>query len=219
MAGPRPGQRPEDGYRILCPCSFPSPQITRSTSAHVPARSSSRRKREREGGLGRVGNRQPGKAKLPLGAARFVSSACVVWAGGRTDVLIAFCIVGRAKSATHARSPGGCLSVCVPVRVWAFGGLAVAVAAPALQACNTTPSAWGRAGRDSGSERCLADALSARRPTLYRATPLSAAARRTQHLRGRAMVFSDRSGGESSHPDGEIQSGSSLFRLPPTDAW
>lgn len=113
MAGPRPGQRPEDGYRILCPCSFPSPQITRSTSAHVPARSSSRRKREREGGLGRVGNRQPGKAKLPLGAARFVSSACVVWAGGRTDVLIAFCIVGRAKSATHARSPGGCLPVCL----------------------------------------------------------------------------------------------------------
>lgn len=115
MAGPRPGQRPEDGYRILCPCSFPSPQITRSTSAHVPARSSSQRER----GLGRVGNRQPGKAKLPLGAARFVSSACVVWcglgawAGGRTDVLIAFCIVGRAKSATHARSPGGCLSVCL----------------------------------------------------------------------------------------------------------
>lgn len=71
------------------------------------------RERERERGQGRVGNRQPGKAKLPLGAARFVSSACVVWAGGRTDVLIAFCIVGRAKSAAHARSPGGCLPVCL----------------------------------------------------------------------------------------------------------
>jgi hypothetical protein len=119
------GQRMDTGYFV--------PVLSPRLKSRGPRRRMSRlgvrvgeRERERERGLGRVGNRQPGKAKLPLGAARFVSSACVVWAGGRTDVLIAFCIVGRAKSATHARSPGGCLSVCVPVRVWAFGGLAVA---------------------------------------------------------------------------------------------
>lgn len=118
MAGPRPGQRPEDGYRILCPCSFPSPEITRSTSAHVPARSSSRRKREREREKGVwEGWATANRAKQSYRWVPLASSArrvwSVVWAGGRTDVLIAFCIVGRAKSATHARSTGGCLPVCL----------------------------------------------------------------------------------------------------------
>lgn len=112
------GQRMDTGYFV--------PVLSPRLKSRGPRRRMSRlgvrvgeRERERERGLGRVGNRQPGKAKLPLGAARFVSSACVVWcglgawAGGRTDVLIAFCIVGRAKSATHARSPGGCLSACL----------------------------------------------------------------------------------------------------------
>lgn len=120
MAGPRPEARGwiQDTLSLFFP-------LASNHAVHVGAcpgsefESEKERERERERGLGRVGNRQPGKAKLPLGAARFVSSACVVWcglgawAGGRTDVLIAFCIVGRAKSATHARSTGGCLPVCL----------------------------------------------------------------------------------------------------------